>query len=79
MLVGLARDDMAEVCPDAWMLNITNPMTCLTRAVCRETPVRAVGLCHEVVGNWTIGTWPSPGVDPPSWSVPLWPGSTICR
>ena len=44
---------MAEVCPDAWMLNITNPMTCLTRAVCRETPVRAVGLCHEV-GNWTM-------------------------
>ena len=52
VLVGLARD-MAEVCPDAWMLNITNPMTCLTRAVCRETPVRAVGLCHEV-GNWTM-------------------------
>ncbi len=52
VLVGVARD-MAEVCPDAWMLNITNPMTCLTRAVCRETPVRAVGLCHEV-GNWTM-------------------------
>ena len=52
VLVGLARD-MAEVCPDAWLLNITNPMTCLTRAICRETPVRAVGLCHEV-GNWTM-------------------------
>ena len=52
VLVGLARD-MAEVCPDAWLLNITNPMTCLTRAVCRETDVRAVGLCHEV-GNWTL-------------------------
>jgi len=31
VLVGMARD-MEEVCPDAWMLNITNPMTCLTRA-----------------------------------------------
>jgi galacturan 1,4-alpha-galacturonidase len=50
VLVGLAQD-MAKVCPDAWMLNITNPMTCLTRAVCRETKVRTVGLCHEV-GNW---------------------------
>lgn len=50
VLVGVA-EDMAEVCPDAWLLNITNPMTCLTRAVCRQTPVRAVGLCHEV-GNW---------------------------
>lgn len=52
VLVGIARD-MAEHCPDAWLLNITNPMTCLTRAVCRETPVKAVGLCHEV-GNWTM-------------------------
>ena len=47
VLVGIARD-MEQVCPDAWMLNITNPMTCLTRAVCRETSVKAVGLCHEV-------------------------------
>ena len=35
------------------MLNITNPMTCLTRAVCRESPLKAVGLCHEV-GNWCL-------------------------
>jgi alpha-galactosidase/6-phospho-beta-glucosidase family protein len=41
------------VCPDAWLLNITNPMTCLTRAVCRQTPVKTVGLCHEV-GNWSM-------------------------
>ena len=52
VLVGIAQD-MAEVCPDAWMLNITNPMTCLTRAVCRESPVKTVGLCHEV-GNWSL-------------------------
>ena len=52
VLVGIA-EDMAELCPDAWLLNITNPMTCLTRAVCRETGVRAVGLCHEV-GNWSL-------------------------
>ncbi len=52
VLVGIARD-MAEICPDAWMLNITNPMTCLTRAVLGETPVKAVGLCHEV-GNWCL-------------------------
>src|SRR5208337_2411604 len=35
VLVDVARD-MEAVCPDAWLLNITNPMTCLTRAVCRE-------------------------------------------
>ena len=43
------------MCPDAWLLNITNPMTCLTRAVCRETAVKTVGLCHEV-GNWSHGS-----------------------
>ncbi len=52
VLAGIAQD-MAEVCADAWMLNITNPMSCLTRAVCRESPVKAVGLCHEV-GNWCL-------------------------
>jgi alpha-galactosidase len=39
---------MEEGCPNAWMLNITNPMTCLTRSVCRETRIKTVGLCHEV-------------------------------
>lgn len=52
VLVGVARD-MEEICPEAWMLNITNPMTCLTRSVCRETSVRTVGLCHEV-GNFCL-------------------------
>jgi alpha-galactosidase len=52
VLVGMA-EDMEEICPDAWMLNITNPMTCLTRAVCRQTAVKAVGLCHEV-GTWAM-------------------------
>jgi alpha-galactosidase len=52
VLVGVA-EDMAAVCPDAWLLNITNPMTCLTRSVCRQTEIKAVGLCHEV-GNWAM-------------------------
>ena len=52
VLVGIGRD-MEEVCPDAWLLNITNPMTVLTRSVCRETSIKTVGLCHEV-GNWCL-------------------------
>jgi alpha-galactosidase/6-phospho-beta-glucosidase family protein len=52
VLVGVA-EDMGKICPDAWMLNITNPMTCLTRSVCRQTSVKTVGLCHEV-GNWSM-------------------------
>ncbi len=42
--------DMEEVCPDAWLLNLTNPMTTICRAVTRETPITTVGLCHEIAG-----------------------------
>ena len=52
VLLGVARD-MEEVCPDAWLLNITNPLTVLTRVVTRETGVKAAGLCHEL-GNWCL-------------------------
>ncbi|MDP9335896.1 MAG: hypothetical protein M3Q30_21670, partial [Actinomycetota bacterium] len=49
VLVGIARD-MQELCDDAWLLNLTNPMTALCRAVTRETNVQCVGLCHEITG-----------------------------
>jgi len=42
--------DMEELCPDAWMLNLTNPMTAICRSVTRETSVKTVGLCHEIAG-----------------------------
>ena len=47
VLVGVARD-MEELCPDAWLLNVTNPMTTLCRAVTEATSIRTVGLCHEI-------------------------------
>jgi alpha-galactosidase len=41
--------DMAEVCPDATLLNYTNPMAMLMWAVADGSPLRrAVGLCHSV-------------------------------
>jgi len=52
VLVGIGRD-IEECCGDAWLLNITNPMSALTRSVCRETSVKTVGLCHEV-GNFCM-------------------------
>jgi len=49
VMVDIARD-MERICPDAWLLNVTNPMTTLTRAVWKETGIRCIGLCHEVIG-----------------------------
>ncbi|WP_218104073.1 MULTISPECIES: alpha-galactosidase [Thermogemmatispora] len=43
--------DAEELCPRAWVLNYTNPMSALTLAALRGTRLRTVGLCHSV--QWT--------------------------
>jgi alpha-galactosidase len=51
VMLDIARD-MFEVCPDAWLLNYTNPMAMLCWSVYAGTPIRrVVGLCHSV--QWT--------------------------
>jgi alpha-galactosidase len=41
--------EMAELCPDAWLLNYTNPMAMVCELVYQGTPTRnVVGLCHSV-------------------------------
>ncbi len=40
--------DIEEVCPDAWLLNYTNPMAMLAGYMQRYTSVKTVGLCHSV-------------------------------
>lgn len=40
--------DIEEVCPDAWLLNYTNPMSMITLAMIKGTKVKTVGLCHSV-------------------------------
>ncbi|HEY7440246.1 MAG TPA: hypothetical protein VIC35_12705 [Acidimicrobiia bacterium] len=47
VIVDIART-MEDCCPDAWLLNLTNPMTALCRAVTKTTSIKTVGLCHEV-------------------------------
>lgn len=42
--------EMEELCPDAWLLNYTNPMAINTGAVLQQTKVKAVGLCHGIQG-----------------------------
>ncbi|MBQ3005936.1 MAG: alpha-glucosidase/alpha-galactosidase [Clostridia bacterium] len=41
-------NDMEEVCPDAWFLNYTNPMSILSGYMQRYTNVKTIGLCHSV-------------------------------
>lgn len=47
VMFDLAKD-MEEVCPNAWLLNYTNPMSILTRGMLKATSIKTVGLCHSV-------------------------------
>lgn len=40
--------DIEEVCPNAWLLNYTNPMAMITGYMQRYTGVKTIGLCHSV-------------------------------
>jgi alpha-galactosidase len=51
-LDGLATDMLAE-CPEAWLLNYTNPMAMNMQFVHRQHPsLKVLGLCHSVY--WTV-------------------------
>jgi len=42
-------DAIATVCPNAWVINYTNPMTICTRTLTRVVPeLKVFGCCHEV-------------------------------
>lgn len=41
--------DIEELCPDAWLLNFTNPSGMVTEAVLKHTNVKTVGLCNVPV------------------------------
>jgi alpha-galactosidase len=48
VMLDIGRD-MAELCPDAWLLNYTNPMAMLCQAYAHGSPhTKIVGLCHSV-------------------------------
>jgi alpha-galactosidase len=45
LLLDICRD-MEELCPDAWLLNFSNPESRIVLAVNKYTSIRCVGLCH---------------------------------
>ena len=52
VLADIARD-MAAVCPDAWLLNYTNPMAMNVTYLHAVAPaLKVLGLCHSV--HWTM-------------------------
>lgn len=46
-----ALHDIERLCPGAWVLNYTNPMSIMCLAAARATRAKVVGLCHSVQGT----------------------------
>jgi len=51
VMVGICRDIERYAKPNAYLLNYTNPMAMLCRAMFTATRVQGVGLCHSVQGT----------------------------
>ncbi|MGC9360028.1 MAG: alpha-galactosidase [Anaerolineae bacterium] len=49
-MLGICHD-MERYCPKAILLNYTNPMAMLCRAMQRESKIQVSGLCHSVQGT----------------------------
>jgi len=76
---------MAACCPDAWLLNVSNPLTVLTRVPEREFDIRTVGMCpgvdetvHTLVKaaglNPEQAEYTTAGIDHGSWFIRLTAG-----
>ena len=62
VVLDLARD-MTEICPQAWLVNYTNPSGIVAEALGRYSPVRFVSLCSGPQG-WIAAILGCMGVEP---------------
>jgi len=62
VILDLARE-MTEVCPDAWLINYTNPSGIIAEALGKHSQVRYVGLCSGPK-SWSEAILNLMGVDP---------------
>ncbi|MGQ9599067.1 MAG: family 4 glycosyl hydrolase [Anaerolineae bacterium] len=46
-MLAIVRD-MERLCPGAWLINFSNPLPRLCLAVSRYSPIKVVGLCHQL-------------------------------
>ncbi|HYG58973.1 MAG TPA: 6-phospho-beta-glucosidase, partial [Symbiobacteriaceae bacterium] len=50
VILDICRD-MVELCPDAWLINFTNPSGILAEAILQHAPqIKSIGLCNVPIG-----------------------------
>ncbi|GGG76900.1 6-phospho-beta-glucosidase [Paenibacillus radicis (ex Gao et al. 2016)] len=54
--------DMEELCPDAWLLNFTNPAGMVTEAIHKHSSIKSIGLCNSPIAayKWLSGLYGVP-------------------
>jgi alpha-galactosidase len=53
LILDIARD-MERLCPDAWYINLVNPLIRLTLGVHRYTGIKVLGLCHQLLWGYAM-------------------------
>ena len=53
LILAIARD-MERRCPEAWFVNLVNPLIRLTLAVHRYTKIKVLGLCHQLLWGYAM-------------------------
>ncbi len=49
LVMDIVRD-MEELCPDAWLIGLANPVFEITTLISRESKIKIIGLCHGHLG-----------------------------
>jgi 6-phospho-beta-glucosidase len=49
VILDICRD-MEMLCPDAWMINFTNPSGIIAETILHHTKIKAIGLCNCAIG-----------------------------
>ena len=53
MYMGILAE-MERRCPNAWLMNFTNPMSILCTYFKNHSPIKALGFCHQVHGSFGV-------------------------
>ncbi len=46
--------EMETICPQAWLINFTNPMTRICDAINHHSKIKVVGLCHQILVGYAL-------------------------
>ncbi len=52
-IMAIVRD-MEQSCPDAWLINFSNPLPRINRAISRYSSVKVVGKCHQIEAGYAL-------------------------